>query len=121
MEEEVQQAMNLLLSKGYEVIPPQSINLIDNEFEKWWNLYNKKRGKDKCYKRWLKLSQKDRRQCLLATPAYVNSITEKQYQKDPFTYLNGRCWEDEIINPYGNSEQTSINLATKAATILSTD
>jgi hypothetical protein len=28
---------------------------------------------------------------------YVLANPETQYRKNPLTYLNGRCWEDEII------------------------
>lgn len=122
MEKEIQQAIDLLLQHGYEVTPPQSISEVNKEFEMWWNVYNKKRGKDKCQKRWARLSKKDRQACIAATPAYVRSISEKQYQKDPFTYLNGRCWEDEIIDPYGHSEQqAAIGFAERMATILNAD
>ena len=29
-------------------------------------------------------------------PNYLKTITEKKYQKNPLTYLNGECWNDEI-------------------------
>ena len=51
MKEEIQKAIDLLLANGYEITPPQTIGEICNDFEQWWNLYNKKRGKDKCQKR----------------------------------------------------------------------
>lgn len=122
MKEEIQKAIDLLLANGYEITPPQTIGEICNDFEQWWNLYNKKRGKDKCQKRWARMTKKERQACIAATPAYVRSITDKQFQKDPFTYLNGRCWQDEIIDPYGNSEQrTAVEFATKAAAILNAD
>lgn len=122
MKEEIQKAIDLLLANGYEITPPQTIGEICNDFEQWWNLYNKKRGKDKCQKRWARMTKKERQACIAATPAYVRSITDKQFQKDPFTYLNGRCWQDEIIDPYGNTEQrTAVEFATKAAAILNAD
>lgn len=126
MENEVQQAIDLLLQHGYEVIAPESTPQLKTEilkeFENWWNLYNKKRGKDKCWRRWQRMPKKDRQACLAATPAYVRSVSEKQYQKDPFTYLNGRCWQDEIIDPYGETEQqTAIGFAAKAAAILNAE
>lgn len=120
-EKEIQQAIDLLLRNGYEVTPPQSLVEINNDFEKWWNIYNKKRGKEKCAKRWARMSKKDREACMAATPAYVRSIFEKQYQKDPFTYLNGRCWEDEIIDPYDIQQQSAVTFAARAASILNAD
>lgn len=122
MKEEIQKAIDLLLANGYEITPPQTIDEVCNDFEQWWNLYNKKRGKDKCQKRWARMTKKERQACMAATPAYVRSITDKQFQKDPFTYLNGRCWQDEIIDPYGNTEQrTAVEFATKATAILNAD
>ena len=118
MEKEIQQAIDLLIANGYEVTPPQTDIQINEEFERWWNMYNKKRGREKCLKRWLRLTKKDRTACINATPAYVRSITVKQYQKDPFTYLNQRGWEDEIIDEYEESaNRTAIEFATRAANI----
>lgn len=33
MEKEIQEAITLLVSQGYEIIPPQSISVINEEFE----------------------------------------------------------------------------------------
>lgn len=41
MKEEIQKAIDLLLANGYEITPPQAIGEICNDFEQWWNLYNK--------------------------------------------------------------------------------
>ena len=30
-------------------------------------------------------------------PAYIRSTPDVQFRKDPLTYLNGKCWEDEIV------------------------
>lgn len=121
MEKEIQQAIDLLLRNGYEITPPQTVSEINDEFETWWKLYNKKRGKDKCQKRWARMSKKERQACIAETPAYVRSVPNKQYQKDPFTYLNGKCWEDEIIDPYGQEQQSAIGFAARMATILNAE
>ena len=34
---------------------------------------------------------------LLVVDAYVESTPDPQYRKDPTTWLNQRCWEDEVI------------------------
>lgn len=121
MEKEIQDAITLLESNGYEVIPPQSIISIDSEFENWWNIYNKKRGKDKCIRKWRHMSKKDRIACINATPKYVASVTLKVYQKDPLTYLNSRAWEDEIYTKYDNEQQSELNFASKATAIFNAD
>jgi len=80
----------ILLADGIEVVDA------DSSFDQWWELYQKKRGKDKCLKKWQKLSQKDRQACLNATPAYVASTPDVNFRKDPYTYLNNKSWNDEI-------------------------
>lgn len=117
---EIQQAISILQANGYEVIPPQSISSLNEEFERWWNIYDKKRGKPKCLKKWQRMSKKDRIACIEATPRYVASITSKFYQKDPFTYLNQRGWEDEIYTEYDN-EQQELGFARTAAAVFRAD
>lgn len=70
-------------------------------FEYWWKLYDLKVGRDKCEKKWAKLTEKEKSECIAATPAYVASTPDKQFRKRPLTYLNGKCWNDEII-PHNN-------------------
>ena len=75
---------------------------IDVEFDKFWNLYDKKRGdKAKIKAKFSKLSKADRQRIFETLPAYVANTPDKAYRKDPQTYLNNRSWEDEII-PKGN-------------------
>ena len=105
MEEKVKNAIDFLTSLGYEVIEPQSITIINQEYEKWWQIYNKKRGKSKCMRKWAQMPKKDRRACIEATPRYVASITNKVFQKDPLTYLNGRAWEDEVYTEFGEQQK----------------
>lgn len=86
-------------------------------FDQWWNLYDKKRGRKKALQKWNRLSADQHQDILAATPAYVSSISDRQYQKDPITYLNGECWKDEIITENGERQQ-NIRRAQKAARIL---
>lgn len=73
-----------------------SIAASPQDFDTWWNLYAKKRGKEKCMKKWAKLSHAERKACIDATPTYVASTPEIQYRKDPITYLNNKSWNDEV-------------------------
>lgn len=75
-------------------------------FEYWWKLYDLKVGRDKCEKKWAKLTEKEKSECIAATPAYVQSTPDKQFRKRPLTYLNGKCWNDEIINRNGTNQPT---------------
>ena len=64
---EIQEAIDFLQQNGYDIIPPVMSSDID-DFEKWWNMYDKKRGRDACLKKWRRLSLRDRKKCLEATP-----------------------------------------------------
>jgi len=36
-------------------------------------------------------------ECIKVVDDYVLSTPDKQYRKNPDTYLRNKCWEDEII------------------------
>ena len=69
----------------------------DDEFEKFWLLYDKKVGKPICIKKWNKISKDDKELIFKNLPAYIKSTPDKQYRKDPATWLNQECWNDELI------------------------
>ena len=74
------------------------------EFEKFWKLYDKKTGcKDKLIKKWIKLSQKDKELIFDYIPKYKIAQPNKQYRKNPETFLNNKSWLDEIINVNNNT------------------
>lgn len=72
-------------------------NALTLEFERFWDLYDKKRNKAKTKGIWKKLPKKDREAAMLAVQAYVASTPDVKYRCDPTTWLNGRRWEDDII------------------------
>lgn len=86
------------------------------DFDTFWNTYNKKVGRDKCLKLWAKLSAKDKAECLSYIPLYVKAQPDKQYRKNPETFLRNKSWHDEIINR--TTKPTAADLADKAARIL---
>ncbi len=91
-------------------------------FEDWWNSYQKKRGRKKAEAKWNKLTDRDKQECMKATPMYVASTPDPLYRKDPLTYLNGECWNDEILTKQeDNEQQRTKRLAEKAARIIGTD
>lgn len=93
----------------------------NDSFEDWWRMYDKKRGKKKAKQKWDKLTKAQQVACLYATPAYVKSTPDPVYRKDPLTYLNGECWNDEIIQKQNHEQQRVISLTEKAARILGSD
>ena len=66
-------------------------------FSDFWDLYDKKTGKDKCESKWDKLNQKTKELIIDRLPNYVNSTPNKEFRKNPLTWLNGKHWDDEII------------------------
>ena len=66
-------------------------------FDQFWDLYDKKVGREMCEVKWAKISQADREKLIQHVPAYVLSTPEKRYRKNPHSYLNQKSWNDEII------------------------
>lgn len=66
-------------------------------FDDFWNLYDKKVDKPKVEKLWIKLKQREKEQIMAHIPAYKESEPDKQYRKNPQTYLNSKSYENEII------------------------
>jgi len=77
-------------------------NIRLSQFNNFWNLYNKKIDKPKCEHKWNKLSDKDREDIIKHLDDYVKATPDKQYRKNPSTYLNNKSWENEIIENKGN-------------------
>lgn len=65
-------------------------------FEWFWNTYNKKIDRRKSELRWNRLSNEEKQKIYNTLPNYLKTIKDKQYQKYPSTYLNNKCWLDEI-------------------------
>lgn len=81
---------------------------IAEQFGKFWDMYGKKTSpKNKCLLKWKRLSVADREAIFRTLPEYVKSTPEKQYRKNPETYLNQRTWEMEII-PRANTHKTEV-------------
>lgn len=82
-------------------------------FEDFWNEYDKKRGdKEKIKKKWEKLKQSEKESIMEYIPNYKLSQPDKQYRKDPETFLNNKSWNDEIITD--NGKQNNKNIGTSA-------
>jgi hypothetical protein len=69
-------------------------------FDLFWSAYDKKRGdKDKLRVKFKTLSEIDIGLIMDYIPRYKISQPEKQYRKDPATFLNNKGWLDELIMP----------------------
>ena len=85
-------------------------DIINNkiDFEIFWNAYDKKRDKPKCKSKWDKLSLETQQKIIDYIPSYKLSQPDKQYRKDPTTFLNNESWENEIIKPSNNGNGQQI-------------
>ena len=87
------------VDKNYEgngEIPLNSEEM-NQEFMKWWDLYAKKTDKKKTQKYWIKnIKPKDYEKIMNHTKDYVKS-NEKQFRKNPHSYLLNESYENEII------------------------
>lgn len=66
-------------------------------FEKFWDMYSKKVGREKCELKWKEIKDSDKEIIFKVVPDYVKSTPVLKYRKNPLTYLNGQCWNDDII------------------------
>lgn len=78
-------------------------------FEDFWNEYDKKVGdKEKIKKKFEALSQKEKESIMWYLPEYKKATIEKQYRKNPETFLNNKSWNDEIIIKENNGNKQTI-------------
>jgi molecular chaperone DnaK (HSP70) len=66
-------------------------------FDDFWNAYDKKIDKLKSQNKWKKLKQSEKEAIMEFIPDYKMVQPDKQYRKDPSTFLNNKSWENELI------------------------
>jgi hypothetical protein len=66
-------------------------------FDSFWNLYNKKIDSSKCKSLFLKLSDSEIELILNSVSFYIKNTPDVKFRKNPLTWLNGKCWNDEIL------------------------
>ena len=76
-------------------------------FENFWNAYSKKTDKTKCINKWSKLTEEEKKLAMDVIEKYVKSTPDVSFRKNPLTWLNGKCWEDEITIYQQPSQPTS--------------
>ena len=90
-------------------------------FDEFWETYNKKTGRVNCERIYARLKDKDYAKIKETLPIYLASVKDKQYLKNPQTYLNGKCWEDEIFQEAKTTEPTKSTLPYEGFNPLSID
>ena len=90
--------MQSVTTKPSERIMSEKLDM----FNDFWNRYDKKINRDDCLKKWKKLSISDMKEALKMVDIYVKSTPDKQYRKNPSTWIYQKAWRNEVI---GSSEQ----------------
>lgn len=75
-------------------------------FIEFWDLYGKKTDRDKCLKKFLSIPIKEIEIIITKVVLYVKSTPDIKFRKNPLTWLNGKCWQDEINVP--NNERAKV-------------
>tara|TARA_R110002050_G_scaffold24443_2_gene65453 strand:- start:4875 stop:5687 length:813 start_codon:yes stop_codon:yes gene_type:complete len=80
-------------------VKPSKVDTIKKKelFSQFWEAYNVKKGRKKAEDKFLKLSLEDCKKCVKAVSSYVASTPDVTYRKHVTTWLNGECWNDEIV------------------------
>ena len=98
-------ARKLLEDNGYTVLPPEQTKISTADFEDFWNAYDKKIDRDKCIRKWAKMTPDEKKACMDHVPLYVMSTPDKQFRKSPYSYLYNKSWNNEIIVKQSTEQQ----------------
>lgn len=90
---------------GMEVVMKPETEVIPQDFLDWWKIYDLQVNRKDCLRKWLKLTDEEKKACMAYTPAYVEATPEKHFRKRPLTFLNQKSWNDEIIYRNGNKHR----------------
>lgn len=74
-------------------------NQLTREFEDWYNLYNKKKDRKAAFTKFKTARKKHSyEEIVKGTKEYLKTITDKQYQKYPKTFLHNESYLDDYSN-----------------------
>lgn len=72
---------------------------LNYSFEDFWKDYDKRVGdKKRLIPKWMRLTDAERLLIQAHIPKYIKAQPDKQYRKNPETFLNQRGWEHELIS-----------------------
>lgn len=77
-----------------EVVPQVEVY---PSFSDFWEMYDKKVNRTKTQTLWFSLSQDVKERIMFVLPLYIQATPNKQFRKNPNTYLSQKGWEDEVI------------------------
>ena len=95
-----------LLEEGRNNITESNITELNITFNQFWEVYDKKVGKELCKKKWESLTGDERHSVMDYIPKYKELTPDKQYRKDPIRFLRHKAWEDEL--PQSGDEKIKV-------------
>jgi hypothetical protein len=75
-------------------------------FDYFWSMYDKKVDRAKCEKKWVRLTDAEREECMYYLPAYVKATPDIKFRRNPEKYLNNKSWQNEIVE-HGTDKKNS--------------
>ncbi|HWI50109.1 MAG TPA: hypothetical protein VNU45_18010 [Rummeliibacillus sp.] len=89
-----------------------------SEFDKFWEVYPKKVGKEAAHKWFKKNNPSEQFVSMLISDLQTRIKSEwngkdKQFIPHPASYLNGKRWEDEIISPLNTNQEKEVKMPTE--------
>lgn len=95
---------NNSITNNSKTINNSATDVTRERFEEWWKLYDKKRDKKISFKKFEKcLKEHSFEEIMEGTRIYLKTIKDKQYQKDPKTFLHNESY----MNDYSDELQPS--------------
>lgn len=94
-------------------------NIVDDRFDKFWELYAKNIGKDKCYTEWKRINSIEKDKILNVLPSYVQSTPDIQYRKNPLKYLKEKAWLDMIVLPFDFKKKEDASPTIRPVSVIS--
>jgi len=87
------------LTNNHKPLTNKQVIKEPSRFAEFWDLYAKKNDSKKCEAKFKKLTKVQVDLIFAKLPAYIQSTPDKQYRKNPITWLNNESWNDEIQQP----------------------
>ena len=85
-------------------------NQLTKEFDDWYNLYDKKKDRKAAFTKFKTARKKHSyEEIVKGTKEYLKTITDKQYQKYPKTFLNNESYLDDYSNDIKNNESSYLD------------
>ena len=67
-------------------------------FNDFWKIYDKQVERKKCLEKFEKLKDEEIKLIFETLPNYISNTPDKQFRKNPATWINGKCWNDTEYN-----------------------